>query len=154
LLHNPTMLAMGVGEGVAFLKELKNTGAIAAWGVSAGSAEVARSAIVRGADVIEIAYNAFVTRDLHTIAGDAAEHNVGVLARSVPAHGLPPGHWTAAREFYPGDPRQDRWTRDELRRRIGQLDALRPLIGGQVHTLRAVALRFVLSNQLVSSAVL
>lgn len=175
LLHNPTAAAMSDGDGVRVLKELKETGRVAAWGVSAGSVEVARSAIMAGADVIELAYNIYVARDLHELAADLAESGAGVLARSVLAHGLLTGHWSPEREFYEGDHRADRWTRDELKRRITQLDALRPLVNAssdaaarahgattapspsqvpQVLTLRSAALRFVLSNQLVSSAVL
>jgi aryl-alcohol dehydrogenase-like predicted oxidoreductase len=155
LLHNPTMEAMGLGEGASVLKELKETGRIAAWGVSAGSVEVARSAIMVGADVIELAYNVFVARDLHELAADLSESSTGVLARSVLAHGLLTGHWSPEREFYEGDHRADRWTREELKRRINQLDALRPLVTtGQVPTLRTASLRFALANQLVSSLVL
>jgi aryl-alcohol dehydrogenase-like predicted oxidoreductase len=155
LLHNPTMEAMGLGEGASVLKELKESGRIAAWGVSAGSVEVARSAIMVGAEVIELAYNVFVARDLHELAADLSESGTAVLARSVLAHGLLTGHWSSEREFYEGDHRTDRWTREELKRRIAQLDALRPLVStGQVPTLRAASLRFALANQLVSSVVL
>jgi aryl-alcohol dehydrogenase-like predicted oxidoreductase len=154
LLHNPTVTAMGSKECVAFLKDLKQSGKIRAWGVSAGSADVARSAIRDGADVIELAYNVFLTGDLHEVAGDLSESGAGVLARSVLAHGLLAGQWSAEREFYPGDHRHERWTPDELKARIRQLDALRPLVSGAVVSLRAAALRFVLANQLVSSAVL
>ena len=70
------------------------------------------------------------------------------------AHGLLAGQWSGDREFYPGDHRADRWTPAELGLRIGQLDALRPLVSGPVLSLRAAALRFVLANQLVTSAVL
>ena len=62
--------------------------------------------------------------------------------------------WTKEREFGPGDHRAARWTKPELARRIEQLDALRVLVHGDVLTLRAAATRFVLSNHLVSSAVL
>ena len=155
LLHNPTMAAMGLGEGPAVLKELKEAGRIAAWGVSAGSVEVARSAVLAGADVIELAYNVFVARDLHELAADLSESSTGVIARSVLAHGLLTGHWSPEREFYEGDHRADRWTREELKRRIAQLDALRPLVtSGQVPTLRAASIRFALANQLVSSIAL
>jgi aryl-alcohol dehydrogenase-like predicted oxidoreductase len=154
LLHNPTMAAMDAGDGIELLKELKRDGRIAAWGVSAGAVEIALSAILHEADVIELAYNVFIAKDLHQIAGDLSESGVGVLARSVLAHGLLTGHWSPEREFYPGDHRADRWTRDELKKRLSQLDALRPAVGGPILTLRAAALRFVLSNQLVSSAVL
>lgn len=154
LLHNPTMLAMGSGEPIELMKELKQAGRVRAWGVSAGSTEVARSALAHEADVIELAYNVFVAADLHEMAGDLSEAGTGVLARSVLAHGLLAGHWTADKDFYPGDHRAQRWSRAELRERIRQLDALRPLVTGTVVSLRAAALRFVLSNELVSSAVL
>ncbi len=154
LLHNPTMLAMASSEPFDFLKELTRLGALRAWGVSAGSVEVAQSAIRKGAGVVELAYNVFVAGDLHAMAGDIAESGVGVLARSVLAHGLLTGHWSAEREFYPGDHRADRWTSNELRERIDQLDALRGLVQGPVLSLRAASLRFVLANQVVSTAVL
>jgi aryl-alcohol dehydrogenase-like predicted oxidoreductase len=154
LLHNPTMLAMSTSEPFDFLKELTRLGTLKAWGVSAGAPEVAQAAIRKGAGVIELAYNVFIAGDLHAMAGDLAESGVGVLARSVLAHGLLTGHWSAEREFYPGDHRAERWTSNELRERIDQLDALRGLVQGPVLSLRAAALRFVLANQLVSSAVL
>ncbi len=154
LLHNPSMSAMRQDEPFDFLAELKRLDAIRAWGVSAGSAEVARAAIARDADVIEIAYNVFCAADLHELAGEASGAQVGVLARSVLAHGLLAGQWSADREFYPGDHRLLRWTAADLKLRVGQLDALRPLVTGNVVSLRAAALRFVLSNQLVSTAVL
>jgi aryl-alcohol dehydrogenase-like predicted oxidoreductase len=154
LLHNPTVTAMRSKECVSFLKDLKEQRKIKAWGVSAGSADVARSAIRDGADVIEIAYNMFIAGDLHEVTGDLSEGGAGVLARSVLAHGLLAGQWSREREFYPGDHRLDRWTPTELKTRIRQLDALRPLVSGPVLSLRAAALRFVLANQIVSSAVL
>ena len=154
LLHNPTMLTMASTEPFDFLKELKKRGTLKAWGVSAGSVEVARAALRHGAEVIELAYNLFVAADLHEIAGDLAESGAAVLARSILSHGLLTGHWTAEREFYPGDHRADRWTGSELKQRISQLEALRPVVTGPVLTLRSAAIRFVMSNQLVTSAVL
>lgn len=163
LLHNPSLTAMGDGYAVNVLEELKTQKRIEAWGVSAGSVEVAQAALLSGAQVIELAYNVFAARDLHELASEFSESGAGVLARSVLAHGLLTGQWTADREFYEGDHRADRWTRDELKFRLNQLDSLRPLIGAsqgdakqeeQIPTLRALALRFALSNQLVSSVVL
>jgi len=154
LLHNPTMLAMGKPDAFDFLKELKRRGMLRAWGVSAGSTEVARSAIEHDADVIEIAYNVFAAADLHLVAGEIAQSGVGVLARSVLSHGLLTGHWSAEREFNTGDHRRDRWTASELSMRISQLDALRPMVTGPILSLRAAALRFVLSNQLITAAIL
>ena len=78
----------------------------------------------------------------------------GVLARSVLSHGLLAGTWTKERVFADGDHRADRWTRLELERRVEQLSALRFLVRGDVATMRGAAVRFVLANHLVSSAVL
>lgn len=154
LLHNPSLKAVDDGEAVGFLKALKTMGHVRAWGVSAGSAEVARAAIGRGADVIELSYNVFVAKDLHSLSADLGEHETAVLARSVLSHGVLTGQWTVDREFVPGDHRTSRWTKPELERRLAQLAALRPVVGGAIASLRSAALRFVLVNQLVSSAVL
>lgn len=154
LLHNPTIAALGSGEAVGFLKGLKELGSLGLWGVSVGSVEIAREAITRGADVIELAYNAIFPGDLHELASELAEAGTGVLARSTLAHGLLAGQWSADREFPPGDHRADRWKKDELRRRISHAETLRPMVSGPVASLRSAALRFVLSNQVVSSAVL
>lgn len=154
LLHNPTMFTMGKSEPFDFLKELKRFGAIRAWGVSAGSVEVARAALQHEAEVLELAYNVFIAGDLHELAADISENGAGVLARSILAHGLLTGHFGPDREFYHGDHRANRWTRAELKQRLSQIEALRPLVNGPVHSLRSAALRFVLSNQVVSTAVL
>jgi aryl-alcohol dehydrogenase-like predicted oxidoreductase len=154
LLHNPTMHTMGMSEPFDFLKELKRLGALRAWGVSAGDDEVARAALEKGADVIEIAYNVFCTADLHAIAGLVVEKGAAVLARSVLAHGLLTGLWLPSREFPLGDHRRDRWSDEDLRRRVAQLDAVRPVVTGPVESLRAAALRFALANHVVTSVVL
>ena len=154
LLHNPSEATFRTGEAQQYLGTLKHAGRIRAWGVSAGSVRVARQAIVAGAEVIELAYNALWSDDLHELAADLSAHEVALVARSVLAHGLLAGHWSRERTFSPPDHRADRWKRTEFEDRIRQLDALRPLVGGAILTLRSVALRYVLANQLVAAAVL
>ena len=154
LLHNPSLEGIEKGEACGFLREQKNVGKVRLWGVAAGSVDVARAAIEKGAEVIELVYNLLLPGDLHALAGEIAEKGTGVLARSVLAHGLLAGHWSAEREFYTGDHRADRWTREELRVRVAQLEPLRELASKYVLTLRSSALRFVLANDLVGSAVL
>jgi len=154
LLHNPSASAVTVGECADTLKELKKDGLVRHWGVAAGDADVARAAARRGAEVIELAYSVFHGSDLHKVAGEIMVSRAGVLARSVLAHGLLGGGWDRTKEFGEGDHRAQRWTRLELARRVGQLDAIHFLLHGEVRTLRAAALRFVLANSLVSSAVL
>jgi len=154
LLHNPSEVAMEKREATALLSELKQAGKIRAWGVSAGTRSVASAAVDQGAEVLSLAYNALYRSDLDQLLEVVAEADVGVLAHSVLGYGLLCGHWAPSKSFGLGDHRAERWTGDELRRRIRQLDAIRPLIGGEVLSLRGGAVRFVLHNEAVSSALL
>lgn len=154
LLHNPSAEVLLHGEAVDAILELKKEGLVGHFGVAVGDAEVGRAAIDKGAEVIELAYNLMHPIDLHRLAGDAMVAGTGILARSVLAHGLLTGLWTKEREFPSEDHRADRWTKLELERRIDQLAAVRFLVRGDVQTLRGAAVRFVLANHLVSSAVL
>jgi aryl-alcohol dehydrogenase-like predicted oxidoreductase len=154
MLHNPSLDALVAGDCTKTMEDLKKKGDIAHWGVSAGSDEIARTAIDKDAEVIEIVYNLMQCVDLHRIAGDVMVSGVGVLARSVLDYGLLTGVWAKDREFAEGDHRTNRWTRMELEKRVEQLDAVKFLVGGDVKTLRAAAVRFVLANTVISSAIL
>jgi len=70
------------------------------------------------------------------------------------AHGLLANTWTNDKAFAAGDHRSDRWTRTELERRIQQVASLRFLVHGDVATMRSAAVRYVLANRIVSTAVL
>jgi aryl-alcohol dehydrogenase-like predicted oxidoreductase len=154
LLHNPSENAIEGGEAIDQLSKLKDEGKVAHWGVSAGDVDVGRAALRKGAEVIELAYSLVQASDLHRLAGEVIVSGAGVLARSTLAYGLLAGSWTRDKEFPPGDHRTDRWTKPELDRRIDQLAAVRFLVRGDVPTMRSAAVRFVLSNTIVSSAVL
>ena len=154
LLHNPSSRALSRDDTLGFLRELKADGRIRAWGVSAGSGEIARTAIAQGAELLEVAYNAFASKDLTELQAEIERTGVGILARSVLAHGLLCGLWPMDKRFPSFDHRAERWTSDELKQRIRQLSALRPVVSGDVSSLRGAALRFVLNSNLVSCAVL
>jgi len=154
LLHHPTPDALHAEEATNLLQTLKTEGKIKHWGVAAGDEDVARAGINKNAEVIELAYNLTHPIDLHRISGDVMVGGCGILARSVLAYGLLCGMWEKERTFDEGDHRNARWTRLELEHRVGQLDAVRFLVKGEVHTLRGAAVRFVLANHLVSAAVL
>src|SRR5215471_14729628 len=143
LLHNPVTTTVEAGEATGVLAGLKVRGLIRGWGVSAGSLEVARAAIKADAEVVSLTYHVFSSADLKTIHDDVQAKSVGVLAHSVLAHGLLSGFWSLHKEFAPGDHRVERWTPDELRRRVQQLGAVRPLVGsGNIQTMRAAAVRY------------
>lgn len=154
LLHNPSLATMRRDEPFALLARLKDAGRIRGWGVTAGNRAIADKAIERGADVIEMAYNCFFFRDARDIALPLRTQGIGLLARSVLSYGLLSGHWSDEREFYPPDHRAERWNPEDLKRRLRQLEALRKVVGGPMPTIRSVALRFVLDNERVTSAVL
>ena len=154
LLHNPSLASLEHDDAFELFEKLKSEARIRAWGVSAGNYAIADKAIDRGCDVLEMAYNCFFFRDVRRLGMKLKTSDVGLLARSVLSYGLLAGHWTKEKEFYPPDHRADRWNPDELARRVEQLEALRPCVGGPVPTLRSVALRFVLQNERVTSAVL
>ena len=154
LLHNPTLFTLKQDEPVETLERLKGQGRIKAWGVSAGNVRIAEKAIERGAEVVEMAYNCLFYGDVDRLGPTLREKKVGLLARSVLAHGLLAGHWSKDREFYPPDHRAERWNPDDLQTRVGQLAGLRSIVGGSIFSMRMVALRFVLQNDDVSGAVL
>jgi aryl-alcohol dehydrogenase-like predicted oxidoreductase len=154
LLHNPSERALVGGEAVEELTRLKQEGKIGHWGVSIGSVEVGREALNVGAEVIELSYSLVHGVDLHRLAGEIIVRGAGVLARSTLAYGLLAGTWDKGRDFASDDHRSERWTRPELDRRLEQITSLRFLVHGDVRTMRAAAVRFVLSNRIVSSAVL
>lgn len=154
LLHNPTENVLLAGAATEALLELKQEGKIAHWGVSAGDGAVGRAALRAGAEVIELAYNIVHSAQLHRLAGEVIVSGAGVLARSTLAHGLLAGTWAKNREFSAADHRATRWTPSELERRIDQIQYFRFLVKNDVKTLTAAGVRFVLSNSIVSSAVL
>lgn len=154
LLHNPSSIALGKKPLAELLGKLVTDGKVRFWGASVGDAATGKAAIEAGAQVLSLAFSAFHPQDLRGVAELAKEKGVGILARSVLAHGLLCGQWPTTKSFPSGDHRRDRWTSDELKKRISQLSALRPSVTGAVTSLRAAALRYALCEDLVSSVVL
>lgn len=154
LLHHPTPETLHNGEAVDTMTALVKDGKVRHWGIAAGDEDVARTAIDKGAQVIELPYNLLHGVDLHRISGDVMVAGSGVLARSVLSYGLLSGMWAKDRSFEEGDHRNERWTKMELEHRVDQLDAVRFLVKNDVLTMRGAAVRYVLANHLVSSAVL
>jgi aryl-alcohol dehydrogenase-like predicted oxidoreductase len=154
LLHSPSAAALRGGEAVDTLLALKGEGKIGHWGVSVGDVDAGREALRCQAEVIELAYNLLHGSDLHRLAGEVIVSGAGVLARSTLAYGLLAARWTKDTQFAAGDHRADRWTQPEFSRRIDQLATMFFLVHGDVGTMRSAAVRYVLSNRIVSSAVL
>lgn len=154
VLHNPTAATFKDDALFELLSELEASAQIRAWGVSTGSKVVAERAIERGTKLLQMPYNCFFYRDVKALVPTLRENGVGLLAHSVLSYGLLAGSFTKEREFYPPDHRAERWNPDEFEERITQLEALRQVMGGPIPTMRGVALRWVLANDRVTSAVL
>ena len=154
LLHNPSSEAIVRGEATEALGELVEEGVARTWGASVATPTAATAALIREAPVLEIPHNAFHTTELYIIQELIKDKKTAILARSVLAYGLLCGSWPVSKEFSPGDHRSERWLDDDLRRRIMQLNALRPSVVGNVTSLRAVALRYVLANPAIACAVI
>jgi aryl-alcohol dehydrogenase-like predicted oxidoreductase len=154
LLHCPTVGVLEAGDCATTMRHFIEEGKLSHWGVRAGSPEVAQAAVDAGAEVVELAYNLMIAADLHDVADGIAATETALLVRSVLAHGLLAGYWRPDRSFPSFDHRATRWDEAQLRYRVEQLAAFRPLLGEEVPTLRALAVRFALANHLVTSAVL
>jgi aryl-alcohol dehydrogenase-like predicted oxidoreductase len=154
LLHNPSSVALKKPHVAETLNELVKDGSIRTWGASVGNAELGTLAIEQGAQVLQLAYSVFHPQDLSGVVTLAKEKQVGLLGRSVLAHGLLCGQWPNTKQFPSGDHRRDRWTSDDFKKRISQLAALRPCVYGDVTSLRAAALRYALSESALSSVII
>ena len=154
LLHNPSVQTLRNGEASALMRELCTQGLIRCWGVSAGSAEVAEAALDENAPALQLAFNCLWASDLRRVVERVREAKTCFLARSVLAHGLLCGFWPQDKTFPDSDHRSRRWTSDELRRRLHQLDALRPLVRNEVTSLRSASIRWVLHHEEVATAII
>ncbi len=157
LLHNPSVAALEKGEATAWLQQQTDAGRLRAWGISAGDMEVARAMLKleQVPHVVQLAFNVFLSRDLTSLSKDLEERNIAVFARSVLAHGLLAGQWPTDKKFPPEDHRSERWTADQVRRRIHQLRALRVMnTAGKVTSMRGGAVAYVLSHEQVCCAIL
>lgn len=154
VLHNPLPTTLrGRERPLDVMRQLRDLGRTRLVGVSIGSVEAGRAALDGGADFLVLPYNLLYPKLLHELAGDIASAGAGVVVRSPLAYGVLAGTWTAERKFEDGDHRNDRWGPSDLARRVRQRDAMRFLVHGHVKSLREAAIRYVLSNALVSVVV-
>ncbi len=154
LLHEPKDELWLRDDWREVVEALKKEGKIRAWGATASTADSARMAVSGGAEAICLTYNLIASDDLHDLSGEIAKARCGVLARSPLMHGLLAGRWAEYRSFPRTDHRRDRWSSQALRARIRQVDKLRFLVHGDIASLAEAALRFVLSNKLITTAII
>ncbi len=155
LLHNPSASAVTVGDSVDVLERAEERRARSTLGGRGGR----RRRRACGREARRRGDRARVQRLSRQRSAQSRRRDHGLACRRPRPFGAgsrPARRWVGsyARVRRRGIYRAQRWTRLELARRVGQLDAIHFLLHGEVRTLRSAALRFVLANSLVSSAVL
>jgi aryl-alcohol dehydrogenase-like predicted oxidoreductase len=150
LLHNPPMEALTKERFQKAVGGAMASGKVRSWGISTSTLEEARVALKLGAQVICLPHNLLAPDDVEEITPLLKENGAGVLARSPLAFGMLSGTITKDTVFPAGDHRRDRWTETSRATRLARVEELRALAkDGDVVDL---ALRFVLSNAFVASA--
>lgn len=153
VLHNPQVQTLLRPETWHALGTLKKSGKARLYGVSVGSVEAGEAAVSGGADLLVIPYNLLYSKLLHRLSAALSGAKVAVVARSPFGYGVLADTWGASRRFRDDDHRMYRWSSADLSRRVRQREALRPLMKGDVSSMRDLALRYVLANGLVSVVV-
>lgn len=153
MLHAPSVAELAPGGAVEALRDGVRAGLVRTWGASVSGVAEAHAAIDAGALAVAIPFNAFFQPIYRSIAARARGRGVRVFAHSVLAYGLLAGRWTSEHRFPEGDHRAERWAPHELAARIEHLDVLRRLVRGEVHGLRAAALRYVLNQEGIAAAI-
>lgn len=152
-LHNPSISTLLRGEAFGALRTLRDAGKIRLLGASVGSVEAGRAAVSQGADALVLPYNLLFPKVLHGLSAEIVTAGVAVIVRSPLAYGLLADTWGPARRFDEGDHRNRRWLPAEIARRARQREKVRALVHDGVTSMRDAALRYVLSNGLVSVAI-
>ena len=153
LLNHPDARVIENAEMWDAARALLAEGKLRAWGISTTSSRIARRALQEGASVVCMPYNLLFTDEVHELASDLATSRAALLARSPLSYGLLSGTWSHAQSFVDGDHRARRWNAEQLRKRVHAASVLEFLARGKVADLAEASLRFVLSNALVTSAV-
>lgn len=155
-LHNPRMDVVLRDDLFALLERWKDQGKIRAYGLALGPAiggteHGDQAMLARKMDALQIIYNLFEQDPGRRFFPIARERNVGILVRVPHSSGLLEGKYTPETRFPRTDHRSHR-PREWLIDGLAKLERLRWLTEGQQRTIGQVALRFVLAEPSVTSA--
>src|SRR5581483_10450633 len=156
-LHNPRLDALQRDDLAALLEDLVARGTVRAWGAALGPAlpgtehgvEAMRARPTMAA--LQIIYNLLEQEPARRFFPVAAELGIGLLVRVPHSSGLLEGKFTPETTFPPSDHRSHR-PRSWLTEGLQKLERLRFLTEGRAMTIGQAALRFVLAEPTVASA--
>ncbi len=153
-LHNPSPEVMQRGEIFERLDRLKKEGKIRFYGVSLEKAEDGLVAIQTGKpDTLQVVYNILHQDPEGQLFPLAQKENIGIIARVPLERGVLSGRFKSTAEFVQKDWRKGVFSEEGLTQTQAAIEKLEFLVKGDVPNLAQAALRFILSNPVVSSVI-
>lgn len=153
-LHNPTLDELRRDDIHEAMDRLQEVGKIRFWGVSVTTPEEGIEVVNRGwAHALQVLYNVLNQAPAQELFPLAKEKGYGIIARVPLASGLLTGKFRPDTVFPQNDVRQNFLTPKRLEEAIARVDEAKSIIGGTARSLAEGALRFVLANDAVSTAI-
>ena len=153
-LHNPTLDELRRDDIHEAMDRLQESGKIRFWGVSITTPEEGIEIINRGwGYALQVLYNVLNQAPAKELFPLAKEKGYGIIARVPLASGLLSGKYRQDTRFGNDDVRQNFLTPKRLEEVIPRVDEAKSIIGGTARTLTEGALRFILANDAVSTAI-
>jgi aryl-alcohol dehydrogenase-like predicted oxidoreductase len=149
-LHNPPLKLIEKPQTYEVLRELKRDGKIRAWGISIFDPVEGMAALQVGQpDCLQVVYNIFSPKPGEELFPRAHQAGCAIIAREPLANGFLSGKYTDKSEYEVGDIRRG-WPAKYISARVSATERLRTFLKAEIPTLSQLALKFVLSNPMVS----
>jgi aryl-alcohol dehydrogenase-like predicted oxidoreductase len=153
-VHNPTIDDLRREDIQDAMERLQDAGKIRFWGVSVFNPEDGLEVVRQSwGHVLQVLYNILNQAPAQELFPAAKEKGYGIIARVPLASGLLTGKFRNDTIFPADDIRQNFLTPRRLQEALGRVDEVKSIIGGTARTLIEGALRFVLANDAVATAI-
>jgi aryl-alcohol dehydrogenase-like predicted oxidoreductase len=153
-IHNPTLDDLRREEIQDAMERLQDAGKIRFWGVSVFNPEDGLEVVRQSwGHVLQVLYNILNQAPAAELFPAAKEKGYGIIARVPLASGLLTGKFRNDTVFPADDIRQNFLTPRRLQEALPRVDEVKSIIGGTARTLIEGALRFVLANDAVATAI-
>ena len=153
-LHNPSQEVMRRGEIFERLDRFKREGKIRFYGVSLEKTADGLVAVETSKpDTLQVVYNILHQDPEEKLFPLAQKENIGIIARVPLERGVLSGRFKSTAEFAQKDWRRGVFPEEGLARTHAAVEKLGFLVKGDVPNLAQAALRFILSNPVVSTVI-
>ncbi len=153
-LHNPTLDDLRRDDIHEAMDRLQEVGKIRFWGVSISTIDEGMEIVNKGwGYALQVLYNALNQAPADELFPLAFKKGYGLIARVPLASGLLSGKFRPDTVFAKDDVRQNFLTPKRLEEVLPRIDEAKSIIGGTARSLAEGALRFVLANDCISTAI-